>query len=306
MMRKTASLIALGLLVLAAAGSLATAGGHTWRIKEIYSNADGTVQFIEVWESLGGAGEVNTQNHNIVSGSNSVAVNGPVASPTGFRRLLFGTPAFKALPGAPDVDQTIVANFFNQNGDTITYTGLDAQSFGPGVLPTDGILSLNRDGTTGINSPENYAQEVGSVDASPQPAGVPDGTGGSTPMTVVPPGLAGSSLSVSWDATACSGGGQHRIIFGEGSQLPGSPAAPFSVTGAVCDIGSTSPFVWNSTPVASDGTGLIWWLIVRGDGAKEGSWGKDGRGAERNGVGPGGSSAQCSIFDKDLSNVCGR
>ncbi len=305
MMRRTASLIALGLLVLAAAGSLATAGGHTWRIKEIYSNADGTVQFIEVWESLGGAGEVNTQNHNIVSGSNSVAVNGPVASPTNLRRLLFGTPAFQALPGAPDVDQTIVANFFNQLGDTITYTGLDAQTFGPGVLPTDGILSLNRDGTTGINSPENYAQEVGSVDASPQPAGVPDGTGGSTPMTVVALDTAGSSLSVSWDATACSGGGQHRIIFGEGSQLPGAPAAPFSVTGAVCDIGSTSPFVWNSTPVASDGTGLIWWLIVRGDGAKEGSWGRDGSDIERIGPGAGESSDLCGSTTLSLTNTCG-
>ncbi|HET9481417.1 MAG TPA: hypothetical protein VFP98_06665 [Candidatus Polarisedimenticolia bacterium] len=304
-MRKATRSIALGMLVLAAAGSQATAGGHTWRIKELFSNADGTIQFIEVWESLGGAGEVNTQGHNIVSNTHSVAVNGPVASPTSFRRLLFGTPAFQALPGAPPVDQTIVANFFNPNGDTITYTALDVQSFGPGVLPTDGIRSLNRDGTTGVNSPENYAQEVGSVDASPQPAGVPDGTGGSTPMTVESLDAAGSSLSVSWDAAACSGGGEHRIIFGQGSHLPAGAGESFSVMGAVCGIGSTSPYVWNSTPVASDGSGLIWWVIVRGSGANEGSWGKDGDGVERKGSGAGGSSGACAATTQSLSNTCG-
>jgi len=297
--------IVIGLLVLAVVGGEATAGGHTWRIKEIFSNADGTVQFIEVWESLGGAGEVATQGHSLVSGTNSVPVNGPVASPTSFRRLLFGTLDFQALPGAPAVDQTIVSNFFNQNGDTITYTGLDAQSFGPGVLPTDGLNSLNRDGTTGLNSPENYAQQVGSVDASPQPAGVPDGTAGTTPMTVVPLDASASSLSIAWDTSSCAGGDAHHIIYGQGLQLPDTTALPFAVAGSVCDIGSISPFVWNSSPVPGDSTRLVWWLLVEGSGATEGSWGTLSNGSERVGPGPAGSSGECGINARSLTNACG-
>ena len=304
--RGVVAAIALGLMTLAASGIPAIAGGHTWRIKEIFSNADGTVQFIEVWESLGGAGEVNTQNHNIVSATNSVAVNGPVASPTSFRRLLFGTPAFQALPGAPPVDQTIVSNFFNQNGDTITYTGLDVQTFASGELPTDGVDSLNRDGTTGVNSPENYAQQVGNVNASTTPASVPDGSGGTTPVTVEALDAAALDLSVSWDVLSCIGESQYNLIYGEGSQLPGSPSGSFGVTGAVCDIGPTSPFIWASSPVASDGSGLIWWLIVRSDGSSEGSWGLDGAGNERVGPGIGGASDFCGSTTLSLTNTCGR
>jgi len=40
-------------------------------------------------------------------------------------------------------------------------------TFGPGVLPTNGVDSLHRSLTTGVNSPTNYAGDTGSVTASP-------------------------------------------------------------------------------------------------------------------------------------------
>ena len=37
----------------------ALAGQHTWDVNEVFSNADGTIQFVELWEANGGTGEVN-------------------------------------------------------------------------------------------------------------------------------------------------------------------------------------------------------------------------------------------------------
>ncbi len=80
------------------------------------------------------------------------------------------------------------------------------------------------------------------------------------------------------------------------------------MSGSECDIGANSPFTWSSSPDPSiDPTGLIWWLIIATDGsATEGSWSQDGSGLERSGPGTNGSSVQCGVTDKDLSNLCGQ
>ncbi|MFP6607219.1 MAG: hypothetical protein VCC19_11635, partial [Myxococcota bacterium] len=52
---------ALGLWATCHAGP-ALAGIHTWDVNEVFSNADGTIQFVELWEAAGGAGEVNVGN----------------------------------------------------------------------------------------------------------------------------------------------------------------------------------------------------------------------------------------------------
>jgi hypothetical protein len=36
-------------------------------------------------------------------------------------------------------------------------------TYGPGALPTDGSRSLNRDLSTGINNPTNFAGQVGTI-----------------------------------------------------------------------------------------------------------------------------------------------
>jgi len=46
---------------------------------------------------------------------------------------------------------------------------------------------------------------------------------------------------------------------------------------------------------------------VSTDGAlTEGSWGKDGDGAERSGPAAGGASGACGVTGKSLSNSCGQ
>ena len=53
-------LVSLGISFLVAPG--AAAGIHTWDVHEVFSNADGSIQYVELWEANGGAGEVNVGN----------------------------------------------------------------------------------------------------------------------------------------------------------------------------------------------------------------------------------------------------
>lgn len=149
----------------------ARAGSHTWDVNELFSNDDGTIQFIELFEANGTPGEVNVQGHAITSNVNSFPLPGSsLTAPTSNKFLLIATQAFADLPDAPTPDYIIPAGllpfFFSVDGDTVSYQPYDNLTFGGGVLPTDGISSLNFDLTTGVNSPTNYASETGSIDVS--------------------------------------------------------------------------------------------------------------------------------------------
>ena len=80
------------------------------------------------------------------------------------RRFLVATVAFSQLPGAPAPDFILPANFLQISGDLVVYSGSpDEVSYN--LLPTDGVLSINRAGTSGINSPTNIFGASGSVTA---------------------------------------------------------------------------------------------------------------------------------------------
>lgn len=151
----------------------AQAGSHLWDINEIFSNADGTIQFIELWEAGGAAEEVGLPGLVISTNGHSFIIPGdPLEPPTTNKYFLFATEAFAALPNAPTPDVIIPAGlvpFFSTDGDTIAYEPWDDLTFGLAVLPTNGIHSLNFNLTVGVNSPTNYAGETGSVDVSESP-----------------------------------------------------------------------------------------------------------------------------------------
>ena len=137
------------------------------------------------------------------------------------------------------------------------------------------------------------------------PPAVPDGQGGSTPMSVGKSDPTGVELSIQYDTT-CPDAAGHDIIYGNPASLPPSPGGTYALTGGRCGIGTTSPFTWTLSPQPAPGE-FLWWVIVADDGANtEGSWGKDGLGGERNGPGAAGASGQCANTDKDLTNVCGQ
>ncbi len=164
--------IALGLVAVA---SPAIAGIHTWDVAEVFSNADGTIQFVELVDNGTTGGEINVGNASITSSLGTVTwANGAVAAPTNGRRYLIATPAFAALPGAPTPDVIVApANvpIFNILGDTVSFGSFDSLTFG--AIPTNGTDSFNAGTGVLLNSPENYAGVTGSVDANVTPPPVP-------------------------------------------------------------------------------------------------------------------------------------
>lgn len=316
---KTTKLIgALGIIALIlAAGPGAVAGSHTWEVWEVFSNADGTVQFIELKEFNGDVAEWALHLHMVTSnpsGRSSGSLT-DVTGNTAFKFWLLGTAAFAALPGAPTPDFIIPSGFISVATDSrVDYSGTPlnySASWTAGTLPTDGIHSYTKTAThsalsVAVNSPTNYAGVTGSIDASAPPPGVPDGVTG-TPLTVSKTTADGSTLSLTWDAATCSDTSDHQILYGQKSGFPAVPGGTYTLQGGTCNIGSTTPYSWVGTPSAVDGSGLTWFLVVTKNGSGvEGPWGDyDALDHERNGTGTNGSSGVCSTTDKKLTSVCG-
>lgn len=156
-------------LALSAAGS-ALGGNHTWTIHEIFSSADGQVQYIELRECCGLPNEISLAGDPVNSLTNLFNFPANLVPPTSNKSILLATSAFAALPGAPAPDHTIVANFFSVAGpDTIEYNVLpyDTLSYAAGQLPTDGVTALDGLGQPVTNSPSNYAGATGSIVVPP-------------------------------------------------------------------------------------------------------------------------------------------
>ncbi len=168
------------LAILGMSGSAVSGGAHTWDVNEVFSNADGTIQFVELREANGTSGEIflaGLMVSSVMTG-NSFTIPSNLTPPSTNRHLLFATAAFAALPGAPTPDYIFPAGsvpFFAIFGDTVQYAFYDSFTFGP--VPTDGVMSMNDGGVIAANSPTNYAGQTGSVDASPDVAGDSDGDG---------------------------------------------------------------------------------------------------------------------------------
>lgn len=131
---------------------------HLYQINELYSNADGSVQFIEL--AVGPSnGENFLAGHSITvsqSGS-SHRFTFPTDLPsqlTANTKVLIATQGFADL-GLVSPDYIIPANFLFTGGGTVNYAGVDAVNYAQ--LPTDGATSVNRDGGTAIASPTDFA-----------------------------------------------------------------------------------------------------------------------------------------------------
>jgi serralysin len=153
----------------------AFASFHLYQIDEIFSDATGTVQFIELFTTSSGQNFLT--GHTLTSGGNTVTFGSDLIGDTANSHVLLATPGYYALSGVPPADFNLGVNqFFNIAGDTIDYAGVNSLSFTSGQLPLDGLNSLNRAFnssalTTAPNSPQDFAGNSGSVQApTPEPA----------------------------------------------------------------------------------------------------------------------------------------
>ena len=146
---------------------------HLYDITEVYSNASGTVQFIELFTTATGqdemqghvitvtAGTTNTFIFDHDLGSNSTANTYMLIATQGFADLGIVTPDYIVPNGFLFLPNGTI-NFAN-DWDILAYSN----------LPTDGVNSLGVSGPTGghttsvvDNSPTNFAGDTGHVDLS--------------------------------------------------------------------------------------------------------------------------------------------
>jgi hypothetical protein len=132
---------------------------HLWDINEIYSNASGSVQFIELFTTADS--QQFTNGRTIQTGQNTFTFPSNTPAPTGNRHLLLATAGFFDVAGVTP-DFTLANNFFAPSGDTINFLGADSVTFAS--VPIDGVRSLGFPGATVmLNSPTNYAGNEGFV-----------------------------------------------------------------------------------------------------------------------------------------------
>ncbi|HEY7944144.1 MAG TPA: hypothetical protein VIH15_06565 [Casimicrobiaceae bacterium] len=169
----------LMVLALAFVATAARAEFHTFQIEELYSNADGTVQYIVLHESQGMDGEnllathpltsmqqgsppaVYTFSHNLPGGS--CGYNGCDPAPTAGKRVLIATAGFAAL-NLVTPDYVIPDGFLPISGGTLNYALVDQVSWS--ALPTDGGSALNRADMTIPNMATNFAGQSASIAAA--------------------------------------------------------------------------------------------------------------------------------------------
>jgi hypothetical protein len=174
---------AMVVLLVISGGAQATF--HLWRITQLYSNADGTVQFIELLSLASGqqflAGHTLKSSQGGVTRTYNFTTNLPgetadmsdggyygMMGMTTYKSIVIGTQGFAAL-GVVTPDYVVPNGFlFTANG-TVNW-GEGADTFSYAALPTDGRMALMRGGSTAVNSPVNFNGEMGTVvlaDAAP-------------------------------------------------------------------------------------------------------------------------------------------
>ncbi|MEK6735747.1 MAG: calcium-binding protein [Pseudomonadota bacterium] len=215
---------------------------HVFHINEVYSNANGAIQFIEFVgdadEQEEWVGHSITSDNGVTTNTYSFSSNLPNQA-TGGRSVLVATQGFADL-GIVAPDYIIPNGFlFTVNG-TVSFPGMLGGTITYAALPIDGTLSLNRDGSTGINSPTNFAGNIGTVQSN-----VISGTDG-------PDDLIGTAE----DDMILAAGGQDTLIGEAGNDVLngglGADTAIYSGSRASYSVSGTASGLSVSGPDGND------------------------------------------------------
>ncbi len=195
-MKRTLAWLLASAIVIWVAPAYATF--HLFRIDQVYSNADGSVQYVVMRESTGSNGE-NLWAGNPLSTTSTSGTKQQFTFPadlpssaTASKSVLIATSGFNALVGfAPDY--VIPNGFIPLTGGILSYVNGTDQITLP-VLPTDGATAIDRNGTHVSATPKNFAGNTATLTAPPPAMG-------STPD------LDQHGLTGSWYEPATSGQG---------------------------------------------------------------------------------------------------
>lgn len=211
---------------------------HIFHINEVYSNADGSIQFIEFVGDANGqdkwAGHSITSSNGVTTNTYSFSINLPNQATVG-KSVLVATQGFADL-GIVTPDYIIPNGFlFTVNG-TVSFPGMLEGTITYTALPIDGMLSLNPDGSTGINSPTDFAGNTGTVQSN-----VISGTEGPDDLT----GTAGDDviLAAGGNDTLTGSGGNDTLDGGPGADtvIYSSSRASYSISGTASGLSVSGP-----------------------------------------------------------------
>jgi hypothetical protein len=141
------------------------ASSHLWEIIEVFSNADGSVQYIELSTTF--SMQTELAGHTIVARANGVPTatftfSGNLTGNTANRRVLIATASLGALPGGVTPDFALPCGFLPLEAAVIgiDFVGSDQLSFPETALPRNGTdaLTATASGTLGTapSSPTNF------------------------------------------------------------------------------------------------------------------------------------------------------
>lgn len=149
-----------------AAPALATF--HLFVIDQVFSNADGAVQYVVMRTSANGESFWSGQALRTTNAAGAVKQfpfpSDLPSTMTANRSVLIATEGFAAL-GLVAPDFTIPDRFIPTDGGTLNFAGVDQITLPP--LPTDGVTAINRNGNPVAASPRNFAGTT--AELTPQP-----------------------------------------------------------------------------------------------------------------------------------------
>jgi hypothetical protein len=150
----------------------AHAAFHLWTITQIYSNSDGSLQFIEMFDPAGSQQFFNGQSITVSNSNNSVQHPFSVPLTPNYSGtnslnhfLLFGTNNLHAA-GGPVPDFIIPNGFLFTGGGKIDFFGTSGgtNDLTYPALPSDSVHALTyNNGPVVINSPTNFSGQTGAV-----------------------------------------------------------------------------------------------------------------------------------------------
>ena len=141
---------------------------HTYRIEQIYSNSDGTVQFIVMHESQSSDGENLWGGHVLTAQGGGIVnsftfPNDLPSSATSGTRVLIATEGFAAL-GVITPDYVVPDHFLSTTSGSVNFADVD--QLGYSSLPTDGVMALGGNGQPIQNLATNFAGQSVSISGS--------------------------------------------------------------------------------------------------------------------------------------------
>src|SRR5690348_1619717 len=150
----------------------AQAAFHLFRIDQVFSNADGTIQYVVLTESTGSNGENFWQGNRLTatgSAGGAQQLQFPTNLPSGdtaSKSVLVATPGFAAL-NLVTPDFTIPAGFIPTGGGTLNYASVDQIALP--ALPTDGATAINHNGGRVAAMATNFAGVSAAVNVAAAP-----------------------------------------------------------------------------------------------------------------------------------------